>query len=138
MIKVKEVRILFVEGHVSRSDEAARQRFSTYADADRYLRHLAHQAPEGGAYDKTDVLITFEDGAKYRARLDLTREHAAQSGILGPHVQSYCLYHSGRAAPPRFRSEPETWFQLLAQICDEEARLQYARFLDCYSLGDIA
>jgi hypothetical protein len=136
MIKVKEIRILFVEGAVSRSDAATRQRFTSFADADRYLRYLADQAPVGGPYDKTDVLITFEDGTEYRARVDLTREHATQPSILGLHVQRHCLYHSGRAAPPRFQSEPETWLQWLAQVCDEEAQAQYARILDRYALDD--
>jgi hypothetical protein len=136
MIRVKEIRILFVEGAVSRSEAATAKPFTSYADADRCLRRLASESPEGGAYDKTDILITFEDGTEYRARVDLTREHATQPSILGDHVREHCLYHSGRAVPPWFRSEPETWSQWLAQVCNEETQRHYARVLDGYALDD--
>jgi hypothetical protein len=54
--------------------------------ANRLLAGAALQAPEGGAYDKTELVI--RDGEwSYTARIDLTREMATQPNIIVSHLQ---------------------------------------------------
>ena len=66
-IKVRSVEIHRAEGP---SHLCITRTAGSFAEANRILRENAETAPKGGAYDKHDVTVTFEDGETYEARMD--------------------------------------------------------------------
>ena len=48
--------------------------FKTWKNASAALLAAAHTYPEGGCYDKHDLVVTFADGETYSGRLDCKRD----------------------------------------------------------------
>lgn len=85
-----------------------RNRFTSAAWVSKLLAGAALSAPEGGCYDKTEVVIT--DGSwTYTARIDLTREMAVQGkDILITHLQDVVRW-ADREIARHASGTPSAW-----------------------------
>lgn len=133
------IKIVFSEsGHLT--DGAI---FESFADVNRALRAAAAFAPEGGAYRKTEIEITFADGESYTARVDLTREHTL-GDVLGGHVSKVLRCRSGRGAPwlsaeryeELLRTDEATMRRLHPDSDPTPWAERFGRFLDTYAIGE--
>lgn len=88
-MKTPTITFTFTESpdHALRGAAESRGTITSTAWANRLLAGAALQAPEGGAYDKTEVVISDGAAFTYTARVDLTREMATQPSILVTHLQ---------------------------------------------------
>lgn len=59
----------------------------TVAAAEMTLARMAATAPEGGAYDKTEVTLLFTDGTFCQLRVDLNRKHMAGYDLTAHHAR---------------------------------------------------
>ena len=78
--------------------------FPTFAAVNDKLAQAAHDAPAGGAYDKTDFLIVWTDGNTYQGRFDLHRLGERQetrdgSLRLEQHVLDHVGFYAGTYRP---------------------------------------
>lgn len=94
-IKVVKVDLERVEGRI---DERFAASFSSVEAAERLLALWARTAPDDGTYDRTDFLVTFEDGETYGGRIDLQRQHEEGYSILG-HIRDEVAFYAGVARP---------------------------------------
>ena len=95
--------------------------------ANRMLRSACHLAPSsdlGEGYHKTTCLITFSDGQKFAARLDLTLE--AHDANLGEHVRRHWEFMAGLWKPGRYTEEQA---DMIRDRVKPEHRKQCKQFL---------
>lgn len=64
----------------------------TFEAAEQAIVRARRTAPEGGCYDKTDFLITWEDGSQYKGRIDLQGFETAPEQTLLGHIREHCEY----------------------------------------------
>lgn len=70
----------------------------SFKEANANLAHLSMFAPKGGAYNKCDFTITFEDGEEYTGRYDL-KHYTEELPALDNHVKSFVGISSGLQKP---------------------------------------
>jgi hypothetical protein len=73
----------------------------TWEEADREIRKIAETAPEKG-YDKTDVVVEFEDGAAAGIRYDVKRDTVANT--KGEFLAEFGFF-AGVRRPPAMTEE---------------------------------
>lgn len=101
--------------------------------ANSMLRRACWSAPSsdlGQGYHKTTCLITFSDGAKFAARLDLTLE--AHDANLGDHVRRHWEFMAGLWKPLRYTEEQAA---MIRDRVKPEHREQCKQFLKEYDLS---
>ncbi len=136
---VREIKIQWSESARLRDG----QTFGSFAEANVALRFAAQDAPEGGAYDKTGFLMTYEDGETYEGRIDLTRKMTT-GDVLGDHVRGFQSTRSGRVCPPhltpaRLEEMLSVYDASFAKDNPEETRTGRevaGDFLDGYQIGE--
>jgi hypothetical protein len=106
---VEKVEILFVEG---KRRHGVPGRFPSFALANAALARCASDAPKGGAYDKCDVKVTFEDDFSYTCRIDLHHASERQETSTGSlvdlierHVREHLEFSSGQRKPAHMTQE---------------------------------
>lgn len=117
--------------------------FESFAEINRALRSAAVEAPDSGAYRKTEIVITFADGEMYTARLDLTRAHTL-GDVLGDHVAQVLRCRSGRGAPwlsaeryeELLRTDEATMRRLHPDSDPTPWAERFGAFLDTYAIGE--
>lgn len=104
-IKVKTVEITFSENRVFQQRFCGKQHpvFTTIEDATTLLRALAINGPTLG-YDKTDYVITWEDGYQHKGRYDLHHISQQQDNPnhcvdLSDHLRSFIEFLTGDHKP---------------------------------------
>jgi hypothetical protein len=70
--------------------------------ADKVLWQWSLLTPQGGGYDKTRVLIIWQDGSSFVDRIDLNRKWGAERRTLSGHVKHAIAFMAGVGAPARF------------------------------------
>lgn len=101
--------------------------------ANRMLRQACWSAPSsdlGQGYHKTTCLITFSDGQKFAARLDLTLE--AHDANLGDHVRRHWEFMAGLWKPLRYTEEQAA---MIRNRVSQEHRDLCGQFLKEYDLS---
>ncbi len=101
--------------------------------ANRMLRCACYYAPSsdlGQGYHKTSCTITFSDGAKFTARLDLTLE--AHDANLGEHVRRHWEFMAGLWKPLRYTEEQAA---MIRDRVKPEHRELCGQFLKEYDLS---
>lgn len=113
------------------------QRAKGWADANMILRANSTTAPKGGAYDKHDFKVTFEDGQTYSGRYDLKHWEEEQPDLAG-HVRAFLRYLAGHA-PAWMTENPEVLahYQKDREANPEEVA-EAKRWLETYDVGQAA
>lgn len=95
--------------------------FKTWKNASAALLAAAHTYPEGGCYDKHDLVVTFKDGETYQGRLDCKRDGGDCD--VAAHVREYVEFLAGVNKPAHMteaqyadhmRSDPNQMGEALA------------------------
>lgn len=99
----------------------------SWDEANKILLALSQTAPgyDTGGYDKTDFLITFEDGEQYKGRYDL-KHYAVEDPDLYKHVSDHLLIHAGDLKPKHISLD-----QYQAFLKHEDAEM-HRDFYDIY------
>lgn len=127
-ILLKSIVIHRAEG---RTEECVERRVSSFEEGDALIRQMALTAPEGGGYDKTDIVVEFEDGKKFGFRFDMDRSHSV-SVDLHRAARRHVEFYAGRWCPPRMK--PERYETYLGYY-PKEQKAAFAEFLDRYEWG---
>lgn len=101
---------------------------------DKILWKMSESAPKTGAYDKTDFLITFEDGETYAGRYDL-KHWTVETPSLRQHVNALVGCYAGRVQPPWTIERPETWERMKKDFEAQGWTKRFGDFMDKYDLG---
>lgn len=109
-IKVKEITIVRAEGPSRLCDIV--QVAESFAEANTILMSNSSSAPKGGAYDKHDFKVVWEDGQEYNGRYDL-KHFSEEFPYLDRHIVSFLSYLAGT---------PPLWMERLG---NEEALKRY-------------
>jgi hypothetical protein len=125
MIKVAAITVARAEGPTDLCGEIT---VTDWKQAELVVRMNASTAPEGGAYDKTDITINYEDGFEYRTRLDVKAEMMDELDSLETHI---------RESIEGIKSE--RYQALVAEHRGEEVAREMAEsaesFLETYQIG---
>lgn len=90
LIPPKDITIIRAEGPSALCGKE--QKASSWIEAINILRGNAATAPKGGAYDKHDFKVVFDDGQVYEGRFDLKGEGPY---ALEDHMRQFVTYLSG-------------------------------------------
>ena len=104
---------------------------ASLAQANRLLSSAALQAPLGGAYDKTEVRISWGpegDRTTYTARVDLVRGMAGMEDIIGDHLRQTATWTQARLSALASGDTTSLW----ANRQDELVELRHGAF---FALG---
>lgn len=124
-IRLQSILIHRAEGT---TEECIERCVSSFKDADAVIRRMAVTAPEDGSYDKTDILVEFEDGKKFGFRFDMDRGHATSVGLRAD-ARRHVEFYAGRWRPERM--SPDRYLTYLRNW-PEEQKAAFAEFLDRY------
>lgn len=127
LVPVKEIVIIRAEGPTALCGKP--QRAGSWIEANTILRQNARTAPKGGAYDKHDFTVTFDDGETYQGRYDL---HFEGPYDLAGHVRDMIGYLAGtwtgyREGFDNDRQRDEVMSRYRRQIEAEGERTRAAR-----------
>jgi hypothetical protein len=77
---IKSIKIYRAEGNSTEDSNLGKwQTYNNVNDANNRLRQISSTAPKTGGYDKTDVIVTFDNGFVYKGRWDVkhySQQHA--------------------------------------------------------------
>jgi hypothetical protein len=85
--------------------------FKDWIAAGLYIRKLAHDAPIGGAYDKRNFVVKWEDDHEHSGRLDvqhLTMPYPDNDNDLAAHVWGHLTFYTGERKPDHMDEERYT------------------------------
>lgn len=137
MAKIKAVSIT-IERAEGRKDECVTVKVSgpeVWSAANAVLWRWSHTAPKGGAYNKCDFTVEYEDGEKYEGRYDL-HHFEYEAPDLAKHMRRHCGVYAGRLIPGWVKEEDVEQFK--AHIREVGKQEQYCGFLDRYEIGNEA
>ena len=77
--------------------------FKTWKNASAALLAACHTYPEGGCYDKHDLVVTFADGETYKGRLDCKAN--GDDCDVAVHVREYVEFLAGARRPDHMTPE---------------------------------
>ena len=134
MIPAKRITIERVEGYI---DEAVKLTIEPghgpgdiWQAANRILLLWSLSAPKGGAYDKCDFRVEYEDGELYQGRFDL-QHWTCETPDLAKHMRRFVSFNGGLFRPAWCETE-----QYRTVLEDNPERVEWcARFLDAYEIG---
>lgn len=135
-IGIRKVEITRAEGP---SDLCGTKTVSTLTEANAILANNAETAPKGGAYDKHDFLIEFEDGEVYQGRIDVHHPSYAPTEKVGQHVIEFLRFYGGLCQPEELPSHftPEKYINFITnQHGGTINHSEYVEFLNKYDLRD--
>jgi hypothetical protein len=107
-----------------------------WRDANAAILHIAKDAPEGGAYDKTGFTIEWADGKDYEGRIDVTREMSRLAAPLTKHVLDFNTFASGRQCPPHLTEERYREYINATEHHFPGAAAGHGQVLDRYQIGE--
>lgn len=85
----------------------AKWKSSTLSGASRVLRDWSHTAPKGGAYDKVQCKITWENAISLRLRYDLMHPDSGNNVDLESNLKRQVNYWLGQIVNPDFSSDKQ-------------------------------
>jgi hypothetical protein len=138
MVKVAKIVVTRAEG---RHEECGiPHECKTFAEANTVLRKMARTAPDGGGYDKTDFVVTYEDGETYEGRFDLT---FTGNELLENHMRGHVEFSAGVKMPYHFvtrygEGAKARYESYLNEIVKPEGVEAYKKFLATYALEDVS
>ena len=135
-IGIKKVEVTRAEGP---SHLCGTKIVSTLAEANEILVRNAETAPKGGAYDKHDFLIEFEDGEVYQGRIDVHHPSYEKPEKIGEHVIHHLRFYGGLCTPEELPSHftPEKYRNFITQQHGGTINSsEYVEFLNKYNLAD--
>jgi hypothetical protein len=94
---------------------------STFQEAENIILKAAIHAPDTGAYDKTDFILTWSNGQQYKGRFDIQYKHTLTIKPLYNHVMSF-INHV-------ITDTEKGWYS-------EDQKEGYKELLDNYSFDD--
>ncbi|MFE4029296.1 hypothetical protein ACFX4N_24400 [Priestia sp. YIM B13551] len=97
----------------------------TWYDADNVLMKMAMTAPENGASEKVDYVVTFEDGETFESTYSLTKDDTVIACLRG-HVRTVANIYAGNARPQWMKEE------VYDKYVPEEQRDKFRDFLTKY------
>jgi ribosomal protein L5 len=112
MVKITKVTVERAEG---KAIECYKSEHDTLESADFRLREIARTAPEGGGYDKTDVIIYFDDGTRIESRHDVQRY--STDGTVYSHAKSWLeAFSKGKPSNIFSKEDIEEFKSLLKKL----------------------
>ena len=103
--------------------------FKTWKNASAALLAACHTYPEGGCYDKHDLVVTFADGETYKGRLDCKAN--GDDCDVAVHVREYVEFLAGARRPDHMT--PEQYSAILRD--DLAGAAEALAFLATYQIG---
>lgn len=95
MIQVKSIEFTRVEGATGQVGQPILFAGSdAWERINAYVAVAAKSAPAPLAYDKCDVTIVWEDGARYTFRFDMSRNHASSTVSLSAYLNNILNYEA--------------------------------------------
>jgi len=111
-------------------DKAVVEAPNVWVKANQILARWARTAPPGRAYDRTDFIITFADGEKYKGKYEINRMDMTRAS-LDAHVQKFVKTMAGKYNPGNSTdAEYKNWLKEMK--VDSKA---WNRFLNNYQFG---
>ena len=128
MIPVKKITITRGEGPCNLCGKP--KEFTSFIDANIWLRCQDETFPKHGGYNKHDFTIEFEDGEIYQGRLDCKHHSCKNNDLdLREHVIGFTLWMSGRHPAPWCGKEE---YEKMMKSFPEETKEEYSDFYDKY------
>lgn len=128
---VRKIRPVSIS--ITRAEGPARlcrtRTFKVWANASAALLADSHTYPEGGSYDKHDLVVTFADGEIYKGRLDCKRD--GSDCDVARHVRENVEFMAGARRPAHI--SPEKYLEMLREDPSEVAAA--LAYLATYDLG---
>ena len=126
-IDPSKIEITRAEGRI---DECYTITVRTFAEAAAILGVWSQTAPEGGAYDKCDFVVTWKDGETYKGRYDLKNEPGA-THCIKEHISKHVRFYAGLWCPEHLT--PERYRQFLDREGDQSKK-DHLAYLDRYRI----
>ena len=155
-VKLSKIEFGDMEGSPSYIKRFTGRCVGSFAEADRILIEMQHACRLDGLGErmgcyKTNVEVTWRDGTKYGARIEMTPNYCqGRNWPLGDHIREFATCYSGRLTEDKMpshwerhvgldvvRTRAQTYEMIMARV-DEEHRAFYAKILDEYALSDAA
>ena len=100
--RLKTAAILWSEG----GREKFPKTYNSFREVESAIRDIASlMAADRGGYDKTEFLLTFEDGMRYEGRIDVVPSESSAPRPLRDHVSSLLNFYAGNYCPPHMTKE---------------------------------
>lgn len=80
-----EIVLKRAEGNI---EECITVKVESFEASDIILNYMARTAPISGGYDKTDFLVTFNDGETYKGRFDLKESHKDKRNLITTQIKN--------------------------------------------------
>ena len=130
MVKVRSVYLEPIEGV---GEATLFQGPTAMADAQKQLRKWGFDAPapETGCYDKTDFVVTFQDGDTYSGRYDLQGDGLAGGKTIAEQMVQFVGFIAGTYRPAW--CSDEEW----ASICErnKDRKAEALEWLETYEVA---
>ena len=110
--------------------------FDSWSAIGQHIRTIAQHAPKGGAYDKTNFTITFDDDSIYTGRLDIqhfTMPYPNNDNDLARHILDFCRFLAGELCPSHMSGED--YRGILASL-GPKIQQEYRDFLATYDIPE--
>lgn len=133
-INIKRIVIERAEGECLPDGTMPRAECASIAEANKVLREWAYTAPEGGAYDKCDLLVEWEDGTEYQDRFDLQREHCMDTMLLQSFLEYSFEFSAGEHCPAHMTADRYNDYLEMCEEYTPGSKAQAKRMLVAYRL----
>lgn len=98
IVRIQSIQIMRGEGNGREDPMLGKwQTFTSIKDADRRLREISNTAPRSGGYDKTDVIVTLDDGSTFKGKFDV--KHFSQPNAdlsIAQHIREELMFSAGK------------------------------------------
>ena len=130
-IKAVKFEILFHEGTNTHTGA-----FDSWFEFGQCVSRIAQSAPTGGAYDKTDFKVTFEDDTTYEGRLDVqhfTMPMESNDNDPAAHILQHVRFYAGEWKPDHMSQDD---YDIFIQNTGPEAAQENKDFLANYDIPE--
>jgi hypothetical protein len=113
--------------------------FKDWIGAGLYIRKLAQAAPVGGAYDKRNFVVKWEDDHEHSGRLDvqhLTMPYPDNDNDLAAHVWGYVTFYTGQRKPDHMTEEQYTDHLAMIENKHPGSKQDHIDFLAKYDIPE--
>lgn len=109
----------------------------TFKEANYLIHKAALSMPENSGYRKTGFIIEWEDGRKYKGRIDIEKEHLKKNNPLGEHVKFFYEFLAGIKKPDNWTWDEHKRILKTIYYVDDQCMEEVKQFLETYALDDI-
>lgn len=110
--------------------------YDVWEKAAEVLREWSKDCPKGGGYDKTEMIVSFEDGFQYKTRLDV--KHFSEPNNDTDPAKAIRLeweFNSGRIDVNIYPEDQRDGVREYIAELDAEYKEGFGQMLDTYQVG---